>query len=280
MSILLRSSSSTGSLGGLFLCSALGLTLSACSGGTSRDPLDDPFDDREGAEMMAPEAPDTAAAGDDEPSVTDEGPPDVVGLDDGTLDGDSMSDPGIDDPDIEAGNMSLLPESELEVPATDHCAAATDWDPEWIQFEEEVFQLVNEMRSQPADCGAEGLFQPVAPVSMDPVLRCSARLHSLDMYERDYFDHFDPDGVAPVERMIAAGFEGRLSGENIAQGQRTPEEVMLAWMESDGHCANIMRAEYTSIGVGYAPGAPPRQGKSNFWTQNFGGLLGGGRARR
>lgn len=279
MSILLRSSSSTGSLGGLFLCSALGLTLSACSGGTSRDPLDDPFDDRDGVGMMEPEPP--ATPDDDEPdapSATDEGAPNVVGLDDSALDGED--DEAAGDPDLEADNLSLLPDGELEVPATDHCTAAADWDPEWAEFEEEVLQLVNEMRSQPADCGVEGQFQPAAPVSMDPVLRCSARLHSLDMYERDYFDHFDPDGVAPVERMIAAGFEGRLSGENIAQGQRTPEEVMLAWMESDGHCANIMRAEYTSIGIGYAPGAPLRQGKSNFWTQNFGGLLGGGRARR
>lgn len=157
-----------------------------------------------------------------------------------------------------------------EVPSGDYCAAVADWDPEWIQFEEEVLLLVNEARSQPADCGTEGRFAAAGPVVMNAVLRCSARLQSLDMFERHFFGHTNPDGLDPFERMAAAGFHGAGAGENIAVGQTSPEQVMRSWMDSDGHCANVMRPKFTLLGVGYHPGAGGRGLGSNFWTQHFG----------
>jgi uncharacterized protein YkwD len=187
--------------------------------------------------------------------------------------------------DAKAGEddeMSMMPVEALEVPAGAYCEDVADWDPEWVQFEEEVLLLVNEFRSEPADCGVEGQFAAAAPVSMNPILRCSARLHSLDMFTRDYFEHDNPDGLDPFERMDAAGFQGGGGGENIAVGQQTPEEVMQAWMDSDGHCANVMRGAFDTIGIGYHPGAGQRGLGSNYWTQNFGApapMRGGGRAR-
>ncbi|HVZ37404.1 MAG TPA: CAP domain-containing protein, partial [Polyangiaceae bacterium] len=160
-----------------------------------------------------------------------------------------------------------------DVPATAHCAAVADWNPDWSDFEERVLELVNEARAAPADCGSEGKFAAAAPLAMDPVLRCSARLHSLDMYERNYFDHTDPDGQNPFQRMRAAGFRGSKAGENIAVGQATPEQVMQSWMASDGHCANVMQSGYRLLGVGYDPGAGGRGLGSNYWTQNFGAPL-------
>ena len=157
-----------------------------------------------------------------------------------------------------------------DVPSGDYCAAVADWDPQWIQFEEEVLLLVNEARSQPADCGSEGRFATAGPVVMNPVLRCSARLQSLDMFERHFFGHTNPDGLDPFVRMAAAGFRGAGAGENIAVGQTSPEQVMRSWMESDGHCANVMRPKFTLLGVGYHPGAGGRGLGSNFWTQHFG----------
>jgi uncharacterized protein YkwD len=133
-----------------------------------------------------------------------------------------------------------------------------------------VLHLVNEARSQPADCGSEGKFAAAAPVAMNPLLRCSARLHSLDMFERHYFGHTNPDGLDPFDRMAAAGFHGASAGENIAVGQTSPKQVMHSWMESDAHCANVMRPKFALLGVGYHPGAGGRGIGSNFWTQNFG----------
>lgn len=105
---------------------------------------------------------------------------------------------------------------------------------------------------------------------MDPVLRCSSRLHSLDMFERDFFDHTNPDGLDPFDRMDEAGFSGSYMGENIAMGQTDPVEVMEAWIDSDGHCSNVMSPNFTLIGVGYYPGSPDDFRSRNYWTQNFG----------
>ena len=178
-------------------------------------------------------------------------------------------------PDVSAGisdgaqvPIELAPPEQ--VPATEHCAAVADWDPLWVQFEEEVLLLVNEVRSQPADCGDEGFFPAAGPLVMDPVLRCSARLHSLDMFERHFFNHVNPDGKDPFERMGAAGFRGGGAAENIAVGQISPEQVMQSWMASDSHCSNVMRRSYTLLGVGYHPGTGKRGLSSNYWTQNFG----------
>jgi uncharacterized protein YkwD len=260
-------------LGGLFLLTSLSVGLGACSGD---DGSDDPLDP--GTSQSPPTAPPSgtpvngtgSAPGSDEPATgAGEGAPNVTGIDPSTAPADG-SDGSAQTPSNAAAGMSTTPAAALEVPDTDLCATVADWDPEWVQFEDEVLLLVNEFRSQPADCGEEGQFAAAAPLTMNPILRCSSRLHSLDMYERDYFEHDTPDGIDPFERMAEAGFQGSRMGENIAQGQGTPEEVMAAWMESDGHCANIMDPNYSLIGIGYEPGAGQRGLGSNYWTQNFG----------
>jgi uncharacterized protein YkwD len=149
-----------------------------------------------------------------------------------------------------------------DVPANDYCAAVSDWPDESAAFEDEVLTLVNERRVAGADCGEAGVFDPVPPLTMNDALRCAARAHSLDMSERGYFDHTDPDGLDPADRAAAAGYVGSTWGENIAAGYPSPESVMEGWMNSPGHCANIMRASFTEIGIGYADG--------NYWTESFG----------
>lgn len=256
------------------------LALGACGGAEGADeplaaePAPDPTSTAEPTSTRAPGGADDEAP----PPSREEGSPAVAELDPGL-------EPALDPEQAGASDEAeppAEPGTELEVPDTDHCAAVDGWDPEWSQFEDEVLELVNAFRAAPADCGVEGAFQPAAPLAMDPVLRCSARLHSADMFERGFFAHESPEGVDPAQRMQAAGFGGRLYGENIAQGQPTPQAVMEAWMASDGHCANIMRPEYTLIGIGYEPGAQMRGGSSNYWTQNFGapGFMRGGAGQR
>ncbi|KFZ32490.1 hypothetical protein JS44_04615 [Anoxybacillus flavithermus] len=58
------------------------------------------------------------------------------------------------------------------------------------------------------------------------------------------------------------GVSYRTAGENIAKGQRTPQEVVNAWMNSAGHRANILNRNFTHIGVGF-------DGNGNYWTQMF-----------
>lgn len=145
---------------------------------------------------------------------------------------------------------------------TPYCDHLGPWPLEWETMEEEVLELVNLRRSEGANCGGQQ-YPPVGPVTMNDDLRCASRLHSVDMHERGFFDHDDPDGVSPFDRIDAAGYSGGgPQGENIAQGYQSAESVMNGWMTSPGHCANIMTAGFKELGVGMS---------QYYWTQKFGG---------
>ncbi len=103
-------------------------------------------------------------------------------------------------------------------------------------------------------------------LTVDSKLTASAQGHSTDMAAKGYFSHTGQDGRSPFDRMKAAGYSYRLAAENIAAGQRTPQAVVTAWMNSSGHRANILNCSLTEIGVGVASGGS----YGIYWTQNFG----------
>lgn len=183
--------------------------------------------------------------------------PEPDGAPEDTLEPEPETDPV---PEPEPGEPVSGPQACLD--------ADEEWAEGWKAFEDEVVDLVNAHRAEGADCRTGGRFGPTHALASDEQLRCAARLHSRDMGERGYFDHLDPDGVDPGVRIQAAEYGGLPAGENIAAGARTPSEVVEGWMNSDGHCANIMRPQFDEIGVGYAevPGSPWRI----YWTQTFG----------
>ncbi|MCX5008005.1 CAP domain-containing protein [Streptomyces sp. NBC_00638] len=105
------------------------------------------------------------------------------------------------------------------------------------------------------------------PLSADTPLTTAAQAHSADMVARDFYAHTSPEGGQPWDRAAAAGCTRRTIGENIACGQRSPAEVVQGWMNSPGHRANILKRDFTHIGIGLAGGG--RMG--TYWTQLFGG---------
>ncbi|MGW4073457.1 CAP domain-containing protein [Streptomyces asiaticus] len=115
---------------------------------------------------------------------------------------------------------------------------------------------------------AERVAARLAPLSPDPRLTAAAQAHSDDMVARDFYSHTGPEGHQPWDRARAAGATHRGIGENIACGQRSPEEVVRGWMNSPGHRANILKPDFTHIGVGHATGS--RAG--TYWTQVFGAV--------
>ncbi|MCP2342216.1 CAP domain-containing protein [Actinomadura rupiterrae] len=104
-------------------------------------------------------------------------------------------------------------------------------------------------------------------LSVNTKLRAAAQGHSEDMVSRHFFDHTNPDGKGPGDRIAAAGYPRAAWGENIAYGQATPASVMDAWMHSPGHRANILNCAYRAIGVGVA-----FRSSSPYWTQDFGSV--------
>ncbi|WP_328940712.1 CAP domain-containing protein [Streptomyces sp. NBC_00250] len=119
---------------------------------------------------------------------------------------------------------------------------------------DQVIALVNAERAK-AGCG---------PLTANATLTRAAQGHSDDMAARDFFDHTNPDGDGPGERVTDAGYPWSTYGENIAMGQSSPESVMDSWMNSPGHRANILNCSFKEIGIGiHSEGGP-------YWTQVFG----------
>jgi len=119
-------------------------------------------------------------------------------------------------------------------------------------FEQEVFRLANIERA------AYGL----PPLVMNDTLMISARFKSQAMSDMGYFSHTNP--VYGAFQNIPAdlfGYNFSSFGENIARGQRSPEQVVNSWMNSPGHRGNILTTSFSEIGIGFY---------NNHWTQHFG----------
>ena len=121
-------------------------------------------------------------------------------------------------------------------------------------WEQEVFSLVNQIREE------NGL----KPFVYNETLAETARAHSQDMIDRNFFDHYNPDGKSPFDRMEANGIRYSMAAENIAAGYPSPEAVVEGWMNSDGHRANILGG-CEELGVGLALGGS----YGYYWTQCF-----------
>lgn len=119
-------------------------------------------------------------------------------------------------------------------------------------YVQQVIDLTNAQRSK------NGL----PALKADSQLNGVAQKKSVDMQQNNYFSHTSPTYGSPFDMMRDFGVTYKSAGENIAQGQRTPQEVVNAWMNSEGHRKNILSSSFTHIGVGY-------EKTGNHWTQMF-----------
>jgi len=129
-----------------------------------------------------------------------------------------------------------------------------------------ALQLVNDVRARGTRCGGR-LFAPAPPLALSGTLANVAFGHAIDMAEHDYFEHRDLNGQSPADRVRAVGYREKLVGENIAYGPKTVEEVVQGWLDSPGHCENIMDPRFAEMGIGYAAGRSGRHGL--YWVQVF-----------
>jgi uncharacterized protein YkwD len=123
-----------------------------------------------------------------------------------------------------------------------------------------MLQLVNASRAKGCTCGTT-VMPPVNPLIWNNILAQVALAHSKDMNDNNYFSHTGLDGSSPGDRITAAGYIWTSYGENIAEGYPDEQSVMSAWLQSEGHCMNIMDAGFKEMGFG-KDGA--------YWTQDFG----------
>ena len=135
-------------------------------------------------------------------------------------------------------------------------------------MEEDVLEAINAARAAGANCGSQGTFAPAPPLQYNDCLTDAARLHAEDMGVANYFSHVSLDGRMFSDRLQETSYGAfRFAGENIAAGYATAYEVVAGWLNSDGHCRNLMDPNFTEVGTGYYYG--PSSDYYHVWVQNF-----------
>ena len=130
-----------------------------------------------------------------------------------------------------------------------------------------MLDSVNATRIVARTCG-DDFQEAVGKLRWHCDLRTSSIAHSEDMRDNNFFDHGGSDGSRPSKRVERAGYSWRSVGENIAAGYFSVESVMQAWIDSPGHCRNLMSPLFEEFGFGYVEGNA-NSAYPNYWTQNF-----------
>lgn len=120
------------------------------------------------------------------------------------------------------------------------------------EFASEVVRLVNEERAKAG----------LSALTTDATLTAAANKRAVET--ADVFSHTRPNGESCFTVLSEYGIKYKTAGENIAYGQKTPEAVVNAWMNSAGHRKNILSSSFTKIGVGIY-----KSGNTYYWTQMF-----------
>ena len=119
-------------------------------------------------------------------------------------------------------------------------------------YEQQVLNLVNKERRS----------QGLSALSLSAEAQQAARVRAKEIVSS--FSHTRPNGTSCFTVLNEIGAKYTSAGENIAKGQKTPEQVVEAWMNSPSHRANILSSKYTKLGVGYY-----FNGSNTYWAQMF-----------
>lgn len=129
-----------------------------------------------------------------------------------------------------------------------------------------VLTLVNAARSKPRRCGNKS-HEAAPPLALSAVLTRAALKHAQDMASHSHFEHTGTDGSTPAQRVEKVGYLWLTVAENIAAGARTADEVVEGWLNSPGHCTNLMGPMYTQMGIAYA--VEEKSTAGIYWAQEF-----------
>ncbi|MEH7223998.1 CAP domain-containing protein [Bacillus sp. JJ1566] len=156
-------------------------------------------------------------------------------------------------PNYPTGQTPPAPVEQNRQPATQQPATPAPAPTAGISnFERQVIDLTNAQRTK------NGLPALKADTALGKVAKTKAN----DMQQKNYFSHTSPTYGSPFDMMRDMGVSYKTAGENIAKGQASPQAVVNAWMNSEGHRKNILNPNFTHIGVGH-------QASGNYWSQMF-----------
>lgn len=124
------------------------------------------------------------------------------------------------------------------------------------KYVDEIVTLVNQAREK------EGL----QPLTLDPQLRKGAQVRAAECVKK--FSHTRPDGTSYKTAISEAGVVSNYTGENVACGHSSAQQVVKAWLNSPGHRDNILNSNFTKIGVGLEKNVGNGY-KGYSWSQLF-----------
>ncbi|RZJ10184.1 MAG: CAP domain-containing protein [Rubrivivax sp.] len=154
--------------------------------------------------------------------------------------------------------MRVLLFAMLALAATAPAVRAADCQPD----PESAMRALNAVRAQPQACG-DRQFAAAPALRWHPTLGDSASGYAAELAARDRLDHVSISGATLRTRLREAGYLMRTSGENLAGGQETLDEVVAQWLVSPAHCENLMLADFQEFGMGCAEGPGQLQ---RFWV--------------
>lgn len=163
-------------------------------------------------------------------------------------------------------NQNLIhPEDNVQLPEGEHgqstekpndeAGTATAEEVKTTEQAKAVLKIVNQERAK----------YGLKPLVISSKLTDVATVKAKDMADKGYFDHTSPTYGSPFDMLKHFGVQYTAAGENIAAGQKDATEVMNSWMNSSGHRANILNANYEQIGIGYTTGGS----YGTYWVQLF-----------
>ena len=126
-------------------------------------------------------------------------------------------------------------------------------------YQTELLRLVNAQRAKGCHCGSQK-FSPAQPLSWNKQLEKASSIQAQFLAKRKALTHKGQDGLDVRSRLSKANYSWRAYAENIAEGYHSPQEVFNAWMDSPGHCKNIM-GQYQEMAVVRL---------NDYWVQDFG----------
>lgn len=144
-------------------------------------------------------------------------------------------------------------------------------------------KVINDARAIRQNCHTKGVFDPAPPLKWNEALYKAALEHSEDMAKSNTFSHTGSGTASDLtgqeygsassvdDRIENNGYSNwRAYGENIAAGTTmdTPQKAIAAWLQSDGHCANIMNPNFKEVGMAHFEESGSHY--THYWTQDFG----------
>lgn len=135
------------------------------------------------------------------------------------------------------------------------CSELGIWELEWIERERQAVQLLNERRTDGAQCGGES-YPAVDALAKDELLECAARMHSDEMAETGQLDTVNEAGENTADRIEEVGFEANATDGLVNHGALTADHVVGRWFDDDSdHCDTVMAENFDHVGIGSVEGA-------------------------